>query len=477
MTMTLTNKQIAAKTILQRREQRKSMSAFFKKAFSIVTPGANLKWNWHIDLICEYLEAAWEREIQNLIINIPPRSLKSNTVTVAFPAWGLGKEPSEKFVCASYASKLSTKHSVDTRLILESAWYRALFPDTIIAKDQNAKDKFQTTKRGHRIATSIGGTATGEGGNILINDDPINPKMAMSDAERDNANEWLDQTWSSRKDDPKTAVDITVMQRLHLLDPTGHLLEVQPDTVHLVIPQEAESDQVITFPRSGRIKTRKEGELLQPDRIGPKEVAAKKLRLGSYGYSAQEQQRPSPLGGGLVQLNWFNRYDTAPKRQEHHTLRISIDTANKDKEINDPSVAGVWLTTDAGHYLIHVWKDRVVYPDLKRKVIAILDHWHPNECIIEDKASGQQLIQDLQRETYHNIIPMDPTGEGDKVVRMSNESPAIEAGNCWLPNRAEWLFEYELEMENFPNTEWKDQVDMTSQFLRRVREPDEIAVG
>jgi len=469
-------KQQAAKTLLQRKAQREHMIDFFLAAFPIVDPGAQLKMNWHIEYICEYLEACWEREIKKLILNIPPRFMKSNLCTVSFPAWGLGKDPAEKFMCASYSGKLSVKHSVDSRLIVESPWFKTLFPETRIAKDQNAKEKFQTTKRGHRIATSVGGSATGDGGNFLIQDDPINPRMAMSEAERNTANEWIDQTWSTRKNDPKTAVEIIVMQRLHVKDPTGKMLSEDDGWTQVVIPQEAEISQIITYPRTGKIITRREGELLHTDRVGPDEVKSFKKRLGSYGYSSQQQQRPSPKGGGIIKLEWFNRYDVAPERKEHHSLRISLDTANKDKEINDPSVAEVWLTTDAGHYLVDVWKDRVVYPDLKRKVINLLEKWRPNECIIEDKASGQQLIQDLKRETYWNIIPIDPTGQGDKVVRMSNESPAIEAGNCWLPNKAPWLFDFETEVENFPNSEHFDQVDSLSQFLRKMRQPEEIFV-
>lgn len=466
-----------AKTILQRRAQREHMIDFFVEAFNTVDPGAVLKMNWHIEYICEYLEACWEREIRKLILNIPPRFMKSNLSTVAFPAWGLGKDASEKFMCASYSGKLSIKHSVDTRLIIESDWYKLLFPKTKIAKDQNAKDKFQTTERGHRIATSVGGSATGDGGNFLIQDDPINPKMAMSEAERNTANEWIDQTWSTRKNDPKTAVELIVMQRLHVKDPTGKMLTEDDGWTQVTIPQEAETAQIITFPRTGKIITRKKGGLLHEDRVGVEEVASFKKRLGSYGYSSQQQQRPSPKGGGIIKLDWFQRYDVAPSMKSHYKMRLSLDTANKDKEINDPSVCGAWITTDAGHYLIDVWKDRVVYPVLKRKVKNLLEKWRPTECIIEDKASGQQLIQDLRVETTFNIIPIDPTGQGDKLVRLSNESPAIEAGNVWLPNKAPWLFDYETEMENFPNSEHFDQADMTSQFLRRVREPEEIFVG
>ena len=476
--MSLALKAEVAKTLLQRRAQRKSMEAFFLRAFSIIDPGVTLKMNWHIGLICEYLESCYEREIQNLIINMPPRNMKSNTCTVAFPAWVLGKEPTERFLCASYSASLSTKHSVDTRTVMESQWYKQLFPGTILAKDQNEKTKFQTTKRGHRIATSVGGTATGEGGNFLISDDPVNPKMAMSKVERENANNWTDQTWSTRKNDPTTAVEILVQQRLHVQDNTGHWKDRSDNITHLVIPQEAPSAKIFIFPRSKREKKVEKGELLHEARNSVAQISDFKKRLGSYGYAAQQQQTPSPAGGGIVKLAWFQRYDEPPMWQDEHKITLSIDSANKDKDLNDPSVAVLWQTTAAGHFLRDVWLDRVIYPDLKHKVIALIEKWRPNEIIIEDKASGQQLIQDLRRAMPHwPVIAMEPSGQGDKIVRMSNESPAIEAGACWLPNKASWLFDYEEELQNFPNAAHDDQVDMTSQFLRRVREPKEIFVG
>jgi predicted phage terminase large subunit-like protein len=443
----------------------------------IIDPGARFLTNWHIDLIAEYLEAAYAREIRKLAINIPPRSLKSNLVSVAFPAWVLGQDPREQFLCASYSGKLSIKHSVDCRAILESAWYQTLFPGTQIADDQNEKSKYSTTQRGYRVATSTGGTATGDGGNFLILDDPLNPKQAMSETERASTNEFVDQTWSSRKNDPSTAVEILVMQRLHQEDPTGHLVGKDPGWELLKIPQEAEGRTVYSYPITKREKIREDGELLHPERWGPEEVADMKTRLGSYGYAAQQQQNPAPKGGGVVKLDWFRRYSEPPARPNWRSLRISIDTAFKPGQLNDPSVAGIWATTDAGHFLLDVWRDRVGYPDLKRTVKNLLEKWRPNETLVEDKASGQSLIQDLRSETNWPIIPMEPTGEGDKLVRMSNESPAIEAGLVWLPETAPWLHDFELEVSLFPNAANDDQVDQLSQFLRRVREPGEIFIG
>jgi len=463
--------QRAAKTLLERREQRKHLSAFVAKTFALVDPGAAFKHNWHIDLISEYLEACFEHEILNLVINMPPRFMKSICGSVAFPAWMLGRRPSEQILCGSYSGKLSIKHSVDCRAVMESPWYGSLFPETVIASDQNEKTKYQTTKRGHRIATSVGGTATGEGGNYLIMDDPLNPKQAASDTERTGANEWLDQSWANRKNDPKTACEILIMQRLHSHDATGHMLEkVEGDIVHLVIPQEAEMRTTVVFPRSGRVLVREEGDLLHEERVGPDEIASMKRRYGSYGYAAQQQQRPAPKGGGIIKLEWFRRYTTPPAASKIQMLRISIDTASKEKEINDPSAAGVWAETDEGHFLLEMWKDRLGYPALKRRVKNLCLKWAPNELLIEDKSSGQSLIQDLNddKEFKTPVIPMEP-GKDGKVVRASVESPSIEAGLVWLPESAPWLHDFEQEILNFPNGEHDDQIDQLTQYLKRTR--------
>ena len=158
--------------------------------------------------------------INKLIINIPPRFLKSLAATIAFPAWVLGQDPSEQILAGSYSGSLSTQHSINCRLLIRSAWYKATFPQVEISEDQDTKTEFVTTKRGYRVATSVGGTATGKGGNILILDDPIDPEKAHSKIERESTNSWIDSVWSTRKNDPESSVEILIMQRVHANDPT-----------------------------------------------------------------------------------------------------------------------------------------------------------------------------------------------------------------------------------------------------------------
>lgn len=463
----------AAEKAFERRQWREHLAPFIKKVFETVDPGADYMHAWYIDLIAEYLEAISANEITNLVINMPPRFLKSISVTVAWPAWEFGRNPSQQILAASYSEKLSMKHNVDCRLVLQSDWYHQTFPEVRLSGDQNEKSKFITTKRGHRIATSVNGTATGEGGNILILDDPINPKKALSDVERTSANDWVDQTWSTRKNNPKKSHEVVVMQRLHVNDTTGHVLSKDPEKwEHLVIPQEAETKTIVIFPRSKRKVIRKKGDLLHPERMGPPEIKGTKKRLGTYGFAGQHQQRPTPLGGGRIKLEWFPRYKKKPLRKNASRCFLSFDTAQKEKEINDPSVGGVFLEEDNQWNLVHVWKKQVQYPKLKQQVIDMAEKWVPHAILIEDKSSGESLIQELKKDTSLPIIAITP--ETSKILRLDAQTPSLEAGVLALPDsniyHLDWVQYVEECLANFPAPVSWDELDMMSQFLKYIRE-------
>lgn len=444
---------------------RLKLSAFIQKTFYTVSPADEYLHNWHIDLIAEYLEACTRREIKRLIINMPPRYMKSIAVSVAWAAWLLGKNPSERIMAASYSEMLSLKHSMDTRLVVQSDWYRRIFPNTIITDDQNEKRKFVTTARGQRFATSVGGTATGDGGNFIIIDDPLNPAQALSDVQRKTANTWIDQTISSRLNDKKNGVIVVVMQRLHADDTTGHLLE-KGGWEHLCIPAVAETKTIIDF---GSVKlTRDAGGILHPEREGDTEIEALKLALGSYAFAGQYQQRPAPAEGGIFKLQWIKRY--AERRDKYDMIVQSWDTAIKPDQINDPSCRTTWGVHSVGYDLLDVSVKRLVYPDLKLAVMTSAGEWYPDAILIEDKASGQQLIQDLQRETKLPVIGILP--KGDKITRASAVSAMVEAGKVALPTKAHWLAGFESELLTFPNAPHDDQVDSTTQFLNWMREKD-----
>ncbi len=456
----------ASKALIERRQMRAHMAPFIKKVFSTVDPGAEYKHNWHIDLIAEYLESVWEGQIQNIIFNMPPRFMKSIAVTIALPAWGLGKKPSEQFMCASYSAAIALKHSVYCRTVLEAEWYQATFPETMLRKDQNEKSQFMTTEMGYRIATSVGGSATGDGGNFKILDDPMNPEEALSDKERESSNNWINQTWSTRGNDPKTCADIIVMQRLHVKDPTGEAL-ARGGYEHVIIPQEAEKKTIIIMPRSKRKVVREEGELLHEERFDQKEKEKAQLILGTYGYAGQHQQRPVPLGGGRIDLSWFLRYKQKPV--EFDEIVLSADTAQKEKDINDPTVILVLGRVGVRWYLIHIWKMRARYPVLKKACVSLCNRFKPDAFLIEDKSSGSSLIQDLEDETSLPVIAIEP--ESDKVTRMDTQTPSIQAGLLVLPDpvyntNATWLSYFEECIIHFPEPSSWDEIDALSQFIK-----------
>ena len=292
-----------------------SLAHFTRSAWDILEPETQYLHNWHIDLISEYLTAVEQGDIRRLIINIPPRYMKSLQVTVCFPAWVWTRKPAKRFIAASYAASLSIAHSVARRTLIESDWYQRGWGDKFeLASDQNQKTEFQNTHRGHMIAASVGGAITGRGGDILIVDDPLNPLEAASDIEREAANTWFDLTFTSRLDNKKTGAIIVVMQRLHEKDLTGHLL-AKGGWEHLKLPVEATSKTTIVFPISKREIVREEGQVLWPERDGPKELEQTKKDLGPIGYPAQMQQDPKPAGGGFFHRSWWKRYQELPMRR------------------------------------------------------------------------------------------------------------------------------------------------------------------
>ena len=455
--------QQAALELIARRNMRHKMSPFVQRVFHTVNPGTEYLNNWHVDLISEYLEACYRRQVTRLIINIPPRMLKSTLVSVAWPAWLLGQDPTLKVLASSYAHKLALKHNTECRLVLRQPWYQRVFPQVQLADDQDTKDLFVTTARGQRFATSVGGTATGEGGDFLIVDDPVNPLQAASQTMREAANNWFDHTFSTRLNDKKNGVIVVVMQRLHAADLSGHLLH-KGGWEHLCLPAVAPERTFIQF---GDVSiTREEGEPLHAEREGIADIERAKRELGSMAFAGQYQQRPAPAEGGIIKLDWLQH--TYARREEQYTSIVqSWDTAVKADQIHDPSCCITFGMKQDGHDVLDVTVARMEYPDLKRKVMSHAQAWGADAVLIEDKASGQSLLQDLRRETALPLIAIEP--RGDKVTRIVGCSAIIEAGKVRLPEHAHWLEAFISELLLFPNAIHDDQVDALSQYLNWVK--------
>lgn len=469
----------AAALLLDRKKLRDKFTGdYVRRCFNTVEPGKEYKHNWHIDYLCEILEACRTRQLRRVIINMPFRSLKSITCTVSFPSFLLGADPSEQIMAASYSGMLSKKHSLDTRAVLYSGWYKTLFPETVLADDQNEKMKFMTTQRGHRIATSVGGSSTGEGGNFLIADDPVNSMQALSDVERETANNWLDQTFMSRQNDQSTSVVIVVMQRFHVMDPSGYLLQ-KGGWEHIKIPLIAPTRTIIDF--GDFHKVREKDDVLHEARFPPDVVEQLKLDLGSYGFAGQLQQTPVPLGGGRLQLSWFPRHimDKFNYNLVEEVVH-SYDTASKGKEINNPTGCMEFSRIGSQWYITDAWKERLTYPALKKKVKTYSAGRMPNALLIEDKSSGMALIQELNDDQEFNVgvIAIEP--EADKITRMDVHLAYVEAGRVSLPDGSVkppvWLHDLEHTYAHFPApAEW-EYIDCTSQFLKWVRKRERDAI-
>jgi len=463
----------------QRREYIAAQASLFdyvRASWPVIEPATPYYSNWHIGLICEYLEACYLRQIKRLIINIPPRNMKSILTTVNFPTWCWTKTPALRFLTASYSQPLSTKHSKDRRDIIVSNWYQQGWGNVFtLADDQNLKMEYENDHKGVMIATSVGGSSTGKGGDILIVDDPHNPRGADSDTVRQTALDWYDQTWSTRLNDKKRGVMIVVMQRLHENDLTGHLLENSGEYTHLKVPAVAPEKVVYSFPISGKKEERAEGQLMWPDREGPEEIAGARKRLGSYGFEGQYQQEPNPPEGGLVKREWWRRYRRMPQRFDY--LLQSWDLTFKDLESSDFVCGQVWGVYEADAYLLDLINEKLDFVATINAIADMSNKW-PNSGAkyVEDKANGPAVISSL-RNRVPGLIAVNP--EGGKIVRATAVSPFIEAGNVYLPEDADWVQDYLTQWIKFPHGKHDDMVDATTQALNQIflTSAGEVLVG
>jgi predicted phage terminase large subunit-like protein len=436
---------------------------FMHRAFLELNPRARFLHTWHNELIASKLEACRRGEITRLIINLPPRSLKSHSAAVAFPAFVLGHNPSAQIICASYGQELANKHSMDCRTIIASKWYRSLFPTRLAPQKQSAQE-FVTTQNGFRMATSVGGVLTGRGADLIIIDDPLKPDEALSETQRTAVNEWFDHTLYSRLNDKRTGCIIIIMQRLHEDDLVGHVLEQEEwDVVKLPAIAEEYETHVITSPYSSRTIRRRVGEALHPEREPLPLLEHLRHSLGEYNFAGQYQQNPAPLGGGLVKAEWFKTYVPGAQPAKFDQTFQSWDTANKSTELSDYSVCTTWGRKNKKLYLLDVLRRRMDYPDLKRAVEEQAERFRPTNILIEDKASGTQLIQELVRDGIYGVTRYEPTM--DKIMRLHSVTNTIENGFVYLPSEAEWLPAYLRELTTFPNGKHDDQTDSTSQAL------------
>lgn len=471
-----------------RRSASGSLYEFVKQSWHVVEPGIPFIPSWHIEEICEHLEAVSAGEITRLLINIPPRHSKSTITSVMWPAWEWLTSPEQKFLCASYSGSLSIRDNLKTRRLIQSPWYQERWSHMFaLAGDQNAKQRFENNKTGYRLATSVGGTATGEGGSRLLLDDPHSAQAAQSDVIRNSDLEWFDMVWSTRLNNPKEDAMVTIMQRLHEKDISGHIIDDIGGWEHICIP--AEYDGVKRSTVLGNYDPRKKiGELICPDRFGSKEINNLKRLLGQYGVAGQLQQNPSPADGGILKTKYFEMWPVDKGLPPFEYILQSYDCAFTEKSSGDPTACTVWaIFTHNGErnvMLIDAWEDHLSYPDLRKRAIK---DWgteyggmtkdspysrakRPDRILVEAKASGQSLIQDL-RLAKVPVIGYNP-GNADKISRAHQASPTLELGLIWIPESGKnkghfvsWAQAFIKQLEKFPVAEHDDYVDTFSQAI------------
>lgn len=446
---------------------RQDLSSFIQRVFKTVDPGSTYHHNWHIEAIAHHLERVERGEITRLIITMPPRSLKSIAASVAFPAWLLGRNPRKRVLAVSYAEGLSDKLALDCLKVLDAPWYKACFPATRIARSRSARSDFETSLGGGRFSTSVGGTITGRGGDIILIDDPHKPEDMGSEAKRTAVLEWYRSTLLSRLNDPKNGPIVLIQQRVHEADLAGMLLE-QGGWEHLDLQAIAEDPVKIALTQERCIQ-REAGDLLHAERLPRDLLDRRRDELGSYVFAAQYQQRPAPKGGGLVKWDWFKTYDKVPGRLGGDLIVQSWDTASKAAEANDFSVCSTWQVRGNDAWLLDVYRAKLEFPDLRRKVEFDAIRVGASTILIEDAGSGTHLIQDLRRHTHLNVVGI--VSKDDKATRLLSVTPMIEGGRIAIPHEAPWIADFRRELMLFPNGKNDDQVDSLSQFLKWLDQP------
>lgn len=434
---------------------------FIEKCFGTLNPGTAYLRNWHIAAIAWHLEQVRRGKVKRLIITMPPRSAKSISATVAFPAFVHGLDPSKRIIAVSYAQPLASALQNDYRNIISAQWYKRIFPESRVDPKKDTEQEVRLTKRGGRIATSVGGVITGRGGDIIIIDDPLKPDEAMSEPLRTRVNTWYSNTLLSRLDQKREGAIVIVTQRLHVDDLVGHVTRHDDNWTVLNLPAIAQEDEEIQLGRY-RFHFRKKGDLLHPEREDQAVLDELKFNIGSEAFEAQYQQSPVPSGGNAFKRDWLRYYDRLPEITEEDFVFQSWDTASKTGPANDWSVGTTWLSKDGLYFLVDLCREKLIYPDLRAKTIDLASQYDPQAILIEDAGVGTGLLEDLRREGLNavNVLP-----NKNKEVRAHIQTHKFEASRVLFPRDAPWLSELEAELLAFPAGRHDDQVDSITQAL------------
>lgn len=506
-----------------------SLTRFHQAAWPTFDP-AHYKHNWHIDAVADHLTGTFYGHIPKLIITEPPRTMKSSMVAVSAPCWcwAQGKRlpllgPHVKFIGVSYDPRLAIRDAIKSRRIIDSPWYQDRWGDRFhIMADKDQKAMYENSAGGFRFSTSVSGGLTGEGGDIIIVDDPINAKKASWESARASVNEWWDETVPTRLNDQATGAKIIIMQRLHEDDLVGHVLGKEEGWVHLNLPMEwdpaldtrtwvpgwSEEEPFFEDPRE------EEGELLWPERFPASVVEDLKTSLGPYAAAAQLQQMPTPRGGGIIDRAWWQVWDEDAYSQTigaegiaDGILRFprcslivgSIDTAYGDKDENAWNAMTTWGVFEdkrarINTVLMEAWRIRAplrgVFPPDAETEEERRPHWGLSDKIadtvrrrqidillIENKTRGADLENELRRLLRGfecQIVLLEP--EGNKVARLYAVQPMFADQRVYAPDKA-WADTVINEVSQFPKSKFADYTDTVSQALMWLRKQGALLLG
>lgn len=477
---------------------RRSLKHFVRYMWPVVEPAYPLKWSWYLDAICDHLEAVSRREIKRLVINLPPRHLKTKLISVLWPAWEWLQRPQTRWMTASYKIELAERDASDARDVMRSERYQALNrqrsgedagepvfdfweepepeptwqPIFKFADDQNAKTRYVNNHKGHRICTSPGSGGTGDGGDIVVVDDPHSVRQADSDTVRKATIEWWFKTMSSRLNDPKTGARVIVMQRLDADDLSAHAIERGYELLCLPTMFEKEHPHPSRTTLGFCDPRIEEGELLSPDHFGADEVEEARIDLGTLGLVAQHQQRPAPGGGTIFQREWFRFYKSLPLKieEEAQSWDCTFKGKNKKQEIEkqkkrDYVVGDQFARAGANVYLIDETRGQWDFKETLVQAERFVERYPTARAkYFEAKANGPGIISMLQ-DKIPGLLELEP--QGGKVERAEACSPFVEAGNVWLPDPsiAPWINDWLDEVCAFPFGKHDDRVDTLTQIL------------
>ena len=441
-------------------------ATFAATMFEEVYPGRPLIWGEYLGPLMSHLDDVGNGLCKRLIVNMPPRLLKSYSVSVALPAWLLARDPSKEVMTISYSMELAKTFARQTQTVMDSALFRQAFGDVLVPGRRPLME-LRTAENGVRRATSIDGTATGFGADYLLFDDPQKPGETLSDAIRRATNDKYQSTFYSRGNDPESKCIVIVMQRLHEHDFVGHVLGLGEEWTVLNLPAIAEEDQQIPYRNfyGPQVFRRKAGASLHPQRISVSTWEKTRRSVGEAVWAAQYQQTPSPPGGGVVKTDWLKRYGVE-EVPEFERIVQSWDTANTESASSDYSACTTWGVSGERAYLLDVHRQRANFPDLVRAAKAQAYEHQADIIYIEDHGSGTQLLQQLRSEGLGRFRGVRQTR--DKRSRMEGQTAHMENGRIFVPSEASWLPEYLHELRMFPNGRFDDQVDSTSQALAKI---------